>query len=342
MVKIKLTLVDAIYINNSGGKVLLDYLINSIVKKKLTDHFYFLLDQRAEYTYLNEINYELSEPSMMFRFKFYLKNKNKFNKVLCFANIPPLVSLKRVEVFTYFHNVLLLNLPENYSLKNKIKSLVRRSLFFLLKRNTNYWVVQSDNVKTFLNERANICKKRTLIYPFFSLDKYDVSKKKFLKNSFIYPSTGAIHKNHLVLLYAWERLFDQGFKPKLSMTIKFPTLELETEIERLKIKGLDIVNLGEMKFDDLKEMYKKNEYLVFPSLFESFGLPMIEAINYGCKVIASNLPYVHEIISPSAVFNPRDEKSIEKSIIKCMNNKLPESEILVKNKINEMIDFLLI
>ena len=191
-----------------------------------------------------------------------------------------------------------------------------------------------------LNEKAKISKRKILVYPFFSLDVYDISEKDFIKNSFIYPSTGAIHKNHLMLLSAWERIYDQGFKPKLSLTIKSLTLELKTEIERLKIKGLDIVNLGEIKFDDLKGIYKKSEYLVYPSLFESFGLPLIEAINYGCKVIASDLPYVYKVISPSAVFNPNDIESFEKSILESMCNELPRSEVLVKNEITEMINFL--
>ena len=124
------------------------------------------------------------------------------------------------------------------------------------------------------------------------------------------------------------------------MTIESSSSELEIEIKRLKSKGLNIINLGQLKIDDLKDVYMESEYLIYPSLNESFGLPLIEAVNYGCKVIAADLPYVHEIICPSSVFDPNDAESVKKVVLASMKSKLPDSQVLVKNKIIEIINLL--
>ena len=80
--------------------------------------------------------------------------------------MPPLIRLKKAKVFTYFHNVLLLKTPDNYSVKSATRSLIRRLLFFYLKKNTNHWIVQSDFVKRFIHERANITLANIIVYPF--------------------------------------------------------------------------------------------------------------------------------------------------------------------------------
>ena len=77
-------------------------------------------------------------------------------------------------------------------------------------------------------------------------------------------------------------------------------------------------------------------------MHESFGLPLIEASNYGCKVIASNLPYVHEIIRPSLTFDPYSVESISNAILKAIEtDELPVTKVLVENKLDNFIDFII-
>ena len=112
-------LIDSIYINNSGGKVLLDYLINSIIEKGYCNKFYFLLDPRGSYEYLEKIDYERGVNSEKFRKNFYKTHKNVFKKVFCFGNVPPPIKLD-IPVYTYFHNALLATSIKGYPLKTKM------------------------------------------------------------------------------------------------------------------------------------------------------------------------------------------------------------------------------
>ena len=106
-------LIDAIYINNGGGKILLDYLISSLEASEL-DVFY-LLDERIRYKHpkINNGKVFFLKANFLKRQKFYLENKSRFTKVLCFGNLPPNISLN-AEVYTYFHQLIYLNIPKDF------------------------------------------------------------------------------------------------------------------------------------------------------------------------------------------------------------------------------------
>lgn len=51
--------------------------------------------------------------------------------------------------------------------------------------------------------------------------------------------------------------------------------------------------------------------LIFPSLYEGFGIPPLEAFAQGCPVLASNIPAVHEVCGPAALyFAPHDDAAL--------------------------------
>src|SRR5690606_25097053 len=106
-------------------------------------------------------------------------------------------------------------------------------------------------------------------------------------------------------------------------------------------EGYPIENLGFIHREDLYQHYQASEYLIFPSLAESYGLGIIEAIENGCKVIGADLPYMHEICQPSLVFNPEDMESIYESFCKAITTQnLPESIAKTHNHINELLHLL--
>lgn len=80
-------LLDAVFINNGGGKILLDYLINEIEKQDI--ELIFLLDERVKGNHAeiktNKVIY--IEGSFFQRHFFFKKNKNNFTKVICFGNL---------------------------------------------------------------------------------------------------------------------------------------------------------------------------------------------------------------------------------------------------------------
>ena len=88
-------------------------------------------------------------------------------------------------------------------------------------------------------------------------------------------------------------------------------------------------------------------YLIYPSLNESFGLPLIEAAQLDLVIIASDLPYVNEIISNYYSFNPLDINDISLNVEKVLNLIKPNTatlrikseELALINYINESLIF---
>lgn len=85
---------------------------------------------------------------------------------------------------------------------------------------------------------------------------------------------------------------------------------LAREAGRLGISG-DTLFTGEVDDDTLLRLYQGCEVFVFPSLYEGFGLPVLEAMRCGAPVIASNLSSLPELVTePEAAFDPARPEAI--------------------------------
>ncbi|MCI5221383.1 MAG: glycosyltransferase family 1 protein, partial [Candidatus Electrothrix sp. AR4] len=73
------------------------------------------------------------------------------------------------------------------------------------------------------------------------------------------------------------------------------------------VRGVVCV-LGFVPDAQLQALIKGAEFLIFPSLFEGFGMPILEAMTLGCPVISSNAGSLPEVGGDAAVyFDPRSE-----------------------------------
>ena len=111
---------------------------------------------------------------------------------------------------------------------------------------------------------------------------------------------------------------------------------------RNKNSNLTIINHVNLNESSLNKIYSNSKYLIYPSVIESFGLPLIESIEFNCRIIASDLDFVKEIVKPSIIFNPFSVLSISNSIDFALeNNDIKESEIIIKNKIDKFTQLIL-
>ncbi|MEL7601198.1 MAG: glycosyltransferase [Proteiniphilum sp.] len=332
-------LVDSLYINVGGGKVLLDYLVKEIEARQIDVFYLFDLRCRNDFKQVPNDRKVYLKAGLLNRYKFYKGNKENFTKIFCFGNIPPPIKLKEKYVLTFFQNTLMVNPPHDYSLNKKIKVGLQKKYLQIFKRYTNSWLVQTDFVKNELTKHLEVDSENCFVYPFFELSN-SISSSTKIKNTYAYVGSGAEHKNIKRLLGAWEIIFNEGFTPSLHLTIPFTNVDLIDLIRNLKEKGLQIENHGNISINEVYKLYSICEYLVFPSLTESFGLPLLEAVTAGCKVIASDLDYTHNVIKPSLVFNPMNIDSIADAIIFSLKNELMPSETKVKNEIDQILKIL--
>ena len=101
-----------------------------------------------------------------------------------------------------------------------------------------------------------------------------------------------------------------------------------------------IVNLGKTKHSIILKELSKAEFFIFPSLLETVGLGLIEAASSECKILAADLPYVREVVTPSLFFNPNSPEDIAKAVKKALKGGHPNPKILLPNRIEEFVNLL--
>lgn len=332
-------LIDSVYINCGGAKILLDYFIDTIENTEIPA--YYLFDDRCKgnYAFIPESRKTFIKANLVNRHLFYSKNKNKFNKVFCFGNLAPTIFLD-IPVYTYFHQTLFLELPKSLSTMAKLKIKFKSALFAMLKGNTNIWLVQSEIIRNKLASKYNLRLDNIKTIPFFPPLKNTNKKYDRRKDGFVYISLGGIHKNHQNLINAFCNYYDVNKKGILHITISKEFPDLLYLIQEKVQNGYPLVNHGVIARDALVEIYNTNQYLIYPSLAESFGLGIVEAIENGCNVIGADLPYTYAVCIPSIVFDPLDINDIKRAFTLSQSDHVKKTEQLVFNKIEELLSML--
>ncbi len=333
-------LIDTMYVHDGGGKVLLDYLIG---KLEATDReCYYLFDSRTKGNHqaiksTNQCIY--LESSLWNRFQFYKKHTNTFSKIFCFGNLPP-NSRMNVEVITYYHSPLYLKSLKEFSYKERFKYRMKRLVLKNFTKNADLWLVQTDFIKEKLSEKFSIDSNKIRLTPFYP--PFEASNPGVVRedHSFLFVSNATVHKNHDRLIDAFCSFFDEHKKGTLTLTVSEDYTEVYDRIEKRIAQGYPIINVGFLKRQELKKLYLSTQYLIFPSLAESFGLGLVEAIENGCNVIGADLPYTYAVCEPSMVFNPFEEASIQKAFVDASSKQLPESVSRITNEINTLLTLL--
>jgi len=343
MKEISKVLIDSVYINSGGGKIILFEIINKLEKLKLLSNFFFLFDKRLEKNGeipFKNLNHKFVLAKEQLRNKFYKEELETFSSFVCLSNVPPPIFISK-PVHVFFHNDLLLDpFSSNLSLKNKVLNFLKKQ-YIISRNNKQYnWYVQSNLMYQKGIKHLGLNSSNLHITPIFKEKKLIHSNKEL--NSFLYVSNGSKHKNHKRLFMAFIKAANKtNCVLKLNLTLSNYEFINSPYSKIAAPKNLKIVNHGLLEFSKLENVYQKTQFLIFPSLNESFGLPLIESINYNCKVLAPNLNYVNEVITPSIKFDPFSSSKISESILSAIAKKnIKHSKIIVENKIDTFVKYI--
>lgn len=131
----------------------------------------------------------------------------------------------------------------------------------------------------------------------------------------IYPANLWPHKNHLRLLDALARI-PSAERPHLVLTGAATRIAVDlTAAVRERNLGSDVSWLGFVDDDDMPALIAGARVMIFPSLFEGFGMPIVEAMAAGCPVACSNAAALPETGANAArYFDPHDAGAIAAAI----------------------------
>ena len=133
-------------------------------------------------------------------------------------------------------------------------------------------------------------------------------------NFWLYVSNFYPHKNHKNLVLAYDRYRRQRrSQPWPLVLCGAPALEYGRTRHLASRLGLedDILFIHGLADAEMPALYSAASALVFPSQYEGFGIPLLEAMACACPIVASDIPAVREFAAESAIpFNPESVDSI--------------------------------
>ena len=135
---------------------------------------------------------------------------------------------------------------------------------------------------------------------------------------FLYVGNAYPHKNLSFLLSVAEYFPEQKFVLVGKEDFFYKRLKSEVETRQLQ----NVIFAGYVTDGDLGVLYRYAALYIFPSLYEGFGLPPLEAMQYGTPVLSSERGSLPEILGEAAhFFNPEDKENLKQSIENLLNNE---------------------
>ena len=249
--------------------------------------------------------------------------------VLCLHNLPPLLPLPAtVHCFVQNANLVGLIPPASLGPRLRLRCLAESMIARLGKRRVARYIVQTPTMREALLRWYGPGAPPVAVAPFLDLEKMhgaragtgDCGGRRW---DFIYVSDGPPHKNHRELFRAWQLLAERGEFPSLALTLH-PQRDaaLRQELAALTERhGLRIEDLGQMPHDRLLQTYRQAGALLFPSLAESLGIPLLEADAAGLPILAPELDYVRDVCDPIETFDPRSARSIARAVERFLHGR---------------------
>jgi glycosyltransferase involved in cell wall biosynthesis len=335
-------IIEATQTFSPGNVELLEYLLLKI-KERNVDAVVYLGHEFAykRFKSFNSLKIKIIKTKPI---ETIIRFSKKRSDVLYFCSYPPFV--KNSNSFVYYHTQFFLfplKILTNKSIaqSTKIKRLFLNFYISFFHNKVDFFACQT---KLMSNDLAlNFSGINVKIFPFFNdseLMKSEVITKKEI--DFFYPATPDIHKNHHRLFEAIE-IIGKNRKVQLLVTIDYNAHSYLAEIQRVNsfLGYTAIINVGRIPKSQVINYYRKSRCMIFPSLSESLGLPLIEASELGCLVLSANRDYTYEVLNNPIVFNPLENSSI----IEVMNNFLDgkyegmSQKNLIENNVSEILKY---
>lgn len=243
-----------------------------------------------------------------------------------FATWPTVKSKLRA---TVVHDLTYLYYPEVVETKNlaHLRRVVPRSI-----KQADFIMTVSESVKAELVSEFNLKPERCIVTPippaqeFYQENSNEVHKKYGIPTEKYIYFIGNLEprKNLSVLLDAYLQL-PEPIRREYSLIMAgsqgWKNESLKDSIQRATDAGENVRHIGFIDQADSPALYQKASLFVMPSLYEGFGMPVLEAMLSGCPVVASDIPVLREVGGEMALYaNPADAGDFREKILKCLGD----------------------
>lgn len=319
-------IINAVGLHRGGGGSLLTALLDGIPSDVKV---IALIDSRMNLPHESIGNLRLLSirptiVSRLFAQCWLLSNVLPGDRVLCLGSLPPLFKLKG-KCFVFIQNRYLIGSKSlaGFAFNSRLRIIFEKLRFKFAIAHSDEFIVQTPSMKGALLATNFLSNQSIYMRPFAGNSNcyqrsipFNAKERSQIRYDFVYVASGEPHKNHSNLIAAWCLLSKENLYPSLCLTLDIQEsrgLVEKMERDRL-IYGLNIENIGILPHDKISMLYTQSKALIFPSKFESLGLPLIEARQAGISVVASELDFVRDVLDPEEAFDPESPISIARAV----------------------------
>ncbi len=185
--------------------------------------------------------------------------------------------------------------------------------------------ISSEKIKVIYEGVANLSKGRDSLFV-AKLKEDEVLREYNIANPFLlYVGNAYPHKNLEFLIKCFLKVYKNNNDLRLVLVGKEDYFYKKIKEFRDNFLGPELEDIviftAYVPDEKLEILYQEAKLYVFPSLYEGFGLPPLEAMARSCPVLSSNTSSMPEILGEAALyFNPKDESDFLSQLDKILNN----------------------
>jgi len=335
-------IIEATQTYSPGNVELLLYLLEKLKSNNFAITIYLGHDTTEKA--INELNISSINLCRSSVLQTFIRSFQKRRNVLFFCSYPPLG--KHNNSLVYYHTSFFAN-PYKF-LKDELPiriKMIRIFVHWIIKffhKKVDVFYCQTSEIKKELLDNFSTIKVQCM--PFFN-DTELINAKNQENNGqydFFYPATADVHKNYFRLFDAVLLLGKQK-KILLVVTVARDRLSFIERINEVNsILGYEaVVNIGRVPKQEVIAYFRKSKAMIFPSLKESLGLPLIEAATLKTPIIGSDLPYIYDVVENPIVFNPYEPQDMADKMKDFLEGKFNDVKQTnkISNQVEEIINF---
>ncbi|HIK43916.1 MAG TPA: glycosyltransferase family 4 protein [Leptolyngbyaceae cyanobacterium M65_K2018_010] len=261
-----------------------------------------------------------------------------------FFRLPAVDKTRSLSRIITIHDLIPLLYPNFVTLKNKS---LFREILSSINPGKDWVICNSSSTKNDFCDYSKISTDRVFVTPFAAdkfffrvsdrdliklvMDKYQISHAPYLLSI----CTLEPRKNLAFLVSCFNQLLHE--EPNLDINlvlvgaVGWSNEQLFEKLAASEVLRSRVIFTGYVPDDELSALYTGATAFLFPSLYEGFGLPPLEAMQCGVPVITSNTSSLPEVVGDAGIMiDPTDEDALCQAILNLVNNEQLRAELSQK------------